>query len=140
MSRPLKKQKLEHSDSEHESLSASSHSEPDTDDEIAPKFVKSQQTSKRKLRATTATNFGTTLQSLLDTNSPSTAPLSLQPAVAKHKLDEKLEKQAKKQDRVEKKDHEEVGRITDVIGGWGGESERELRKVAQRGGKYTLYD
>ena len=33
-----------------------------------------------------------------------------------------------------RKEKEEKGRIKDVIGGWGGESERALRKVAQRGG------
>ncbi|KIJ57780.1 hypothetical protein HYDPIDRAFT_103853, partial [Hydnomerulius pinastri MD-312] len=34
---------------------------------------------------------------------------------------------------VERKEKEDKGRIRDVIGGWGGESERSLRKVAQRG-------
>ena len=36
--------------------------------------------------------------------------------------------------RCSAKEKEEKGRIKDVIGGWGGESERALRKVAQRGG------
>jgi len=35
--------------------------------------------------------------------------------------------------QIEKKEKEDKGRVTDVIGGWGGESERALRKVAQRG-------
>lgn len=33
----------------------------------------------------------------------------------------------------EKKEREDTGRVRDVIGGWGGESERAFRKVAQRG-------
>ena len=32
-------------------------------------------------------------------------------------------------------EREEKGRVRDVIGGWGAESERALRKVAQRGGE-----
>ncbi|KAH8835736.1 Rrp15p-domain-containing protein [Flagelloscypha sp. PMI_526] len=119
---------------EQSSLIADSPSEPDTDEEIHNmKLKKSQQTSKRKLRATNASNFGVTLQALLDTKAPSSTPLSLKPSVAKHDRAEKLEKQAKRKERSERRDHEEVGRIKDVIGGWGGESERELRKVAQRG-------
>ncbi len=42
---------------------------------------------------------------------------------------------AKKLLEGERKEKEERNHITDVIGGWGGESERTLRKVAQRGGK-----
>lgn len=37
--------------------------------------------------------------------------------------------------QVERKEKEEKGRIKDVIGGWGAEGERALRKVAQRGGE-----
>ena len=95
---------------------------------------KSRQTSKRKLRATGSSNFGATLQSLLDTNAPSTLPLSLKPSIAKKRNDEKLELRAKKVLQIEKKEKEDKARVKDVIGGWGGESERALRKVAQRGG------
>ena len=53
----------------------SSGDEPDTDDEIeAAKFTKSKKTLKRKRRATDATHFGAALQSLLNTNAPSTLP------------------------------------------------------------------
>jgi hypothetical protein len=58
----------------------------------------------------------------------------LKPSIARKRNDEKLEMQAKKVLLVEKKEKEDRGRITDVIGGWVGESERALRKVAQRGG------
>ncbi|KAJ7293496.1 Rrp15p-domain-containing protein [Mycena rebaudengoi] len=80
-----------------------------------------------------ASTFGATLQSLLQTDAPSTLPLSLKPSVGRKRNDEKLELRAKKVLQVEKKDKEDKGRIVDVIGGWGGESERALRKVAQRG-------
>ncbi|KAI0257469.1 Rrp15p-domain-containing protein [Lactifluus subvellereus] len=106
----------------------------DTEDEIAEaRHVKSKKTLKRKHRATDPSNFGATLQSLLKTDAPSGLPLSLKPSVARRHNDEKLELRAKKLLKVEKKSKEEVGRIKDVIGGWGGESERALRKVAQRG-------
>ncbi|PCH33874.1 hypothetical protein WOLCODRAFT_135366 [Wolfiporia cocos MD-104 SS10] len=109
-------------------------SSPDTEDEIAEaKRAKSKKTLKRKRRATDATHFGATLQSLLSTDAPSALPLSLKPSIARKRNDEKLEKKGKKILQVEKRDKEEKGRIKDVIGGWGGESERALRKVAQRG-------
>ncbi|KAG5722126.1 hypothetical protein E4T56_gene3765, partial [Termitomyces sp. T112] len=111
--------------SESESESASN--------EVLPKKQKSRQTSKRKIRATHASNFGATLQSLLNTDAPSTIPLSLKPSIARRKNDEKLENRAKKVLQIERKEKEDKGRITDIIGGWGGESERALRKVAQRG-------
>jgi hypothetical protein len=105
------------------------------DEEIQDlKPQKSRQTLKRKLRATGSSNFGATLQSLLDTNAPSTLPLSLKPSIARKRNDEKLELRAKKVLQIEKKEKEDKARIKDVIGGWGGESERALRKVAQRGG------
>ena len=105
------------------------------DEEIQDlKPQKSRQTSKRKLRATGSSNFGATLQSLLDTNTPSTLPLSLKPSIARKRNDEKLELRAKKVLQIEKKEKEDMARVKDVIGGWGGESERALRKVAQRGG------
>ncbi|KAG6841910.1 hypothetical protein C0991_005090 [Blastosporella zonata] len=104
-----------------------------TSDEAILTKQKSRQTSKRKIRATRAANFGATLQSLLNTDAPTTLPLSLKPSIARRKNDEKLESRAKKVLQVEKKEKEDKGRISDVIGGWGGESERALRKVAQRG-------
>ncbi|KAJ7706267.1 Rrp15p-domain-containing protein [Mycena rosella] len=94
---------------------------------------KSRQTMKRKIRASGTSTFGATLQSLLNTDAPSTLPLSLKPSVGRKRNDEKLELRAKKVLQVEKKEKEDKGRIVDVIGGWGGESERALRKVAQRG-------
>lgn len=110
-------------------------SEQDTDDAIHDlKKVKSKNTSKRKLRATAPSNFGATLQSLLSTDAPSSLPLSLKPSTSRHKHDEKVQKREKKALQIEKKELEDKGRIRDVIGGWGGESERGLRKVAQRGG------
>jgi hypothetical protein len=110
-------------------------SSPDTADEIAEaKRAKSTKTSKRKRRATEPSHFGATLESLLNTNVSSTLPLSLKPSVARKRKDEKLDLKAKKVLQIEKKEKEDKGRITDVIGGWGGASERELRKVAQRGG------
>ncbi|CAL1695244.1 unnamed protein product [Somion occarium] len=114
--------------------SGSGNSSPDTEDEIeASKFTKSKKTLKRKHRATDATRFGSTLQFLLNTDAPSTLPLSLKPSVNRKRIDEKLELKGKKILQVEKKEKEEKSRIRDVIGGWGGEGERALRKVAQRG-------
>jgi hypothetical protein len=118
---------------------SASGSEPDTEEEITnAKLKKSSKTLKRKRRATEPSQFGATLQSLLDTQAPSALPLSLRPNVARKKNDEKLEKRAHKVLQIEKKEKEDKGRIKDVIGGWGGESERMLRKVAQRGGKQQL--
>jgi len=105
-----------------------------TDDEIADgQRMKSKKTLKRKRRATEPSHFGATLQSLLSTDAPSGLPLSLKPSVAHQKNEAKLELEAKKAIQIERKEKEERGRIRDVIGGWGGESERSLRKVAQRG-------
>jgi len=149
---PTKRQKrsqathIDHHESESESQSIHSASEmsssvngrqsPDTEDEIAEaRLAKSKKTLKRKHRATDPSNFGATLQSLLKTNAPSGVPLSLKPSVARRQHDEKLELKAKKLLKGERKSKEEVGRIRDVIGGWGVESERSLRKVAQRGGE-----
>lgn len=100
------------------------------------KPTKSQQTKKRKIRATGTSNFGATLQSLLSTEAPTDLPLSLKPSLARRRNDEKLESKAKKVLQLERKEKEDKNRITDVIGGWGGESERALRKVAQRGGAF----
>lgn len=123
------------SGSEEFSGSETDGSSPDTEDEIAgAKGAKSKKTMKRKRRATEPSRFGATLQYLLHTETPSALPLSLKPSLARKRNDEKLELKAKKVLQVEKKEKEDKGRITDVIGGWGGESERALRKVAQRGG------
>ena len=112
-----------------------SEDETDTDDELEGlKRKKSKKTSKRKLRATGASTFGAALQSLLSTDAPSAAPLSLKPSIARKHNDQKLELKAKKVLQIEKKEKEDKRRIKDPIGGWGGESERALRKVAQRGG------
>lgn len=149
---PTKRQKrpqathIDRHESESESQSTHSASEmsnsvngrqsPDTEDELAEaRLVKSKKTLKRKHRATDPSNFGATLQSLLKTDAPSGVPLSLKPSVARRQYDEKLELKAKKLLKGERKIKEEVGRIRDVIGGWGVESERSLRKVAQRGGE-----
>lgn len=118
------------------SFASNSDGSLDTDNEITgTKIKKSKKTLKRKRRATEPSRFGATLQFLLDTDAPSTQPLSLKPSVARQRNDEKLELKAKKVLQIEKKEKEDKGRVTDVIGGWGGESERALRKVAQRGGK-----
>lgn len=117
----------------------SSADEPDTDDEIeASKFTKSKKTLKRKRRATDAVRFGTTLQSLLNTDAPSALPLALKPSVNRQRNDDKLELKVKKVMQVERKEKEEKGRVKDVIGGWGAEGERALRKVAQRGGTFCF--
>ena len=142
---PNKRQKLspaeDHSSDECSKLSGKfsessfDDREDEEDEEIQDlKPQKSRQTSKRKLRATGSSKFGATLQSLLDTNTPSTLPLSLKPSIARKRNDEKLELRAKKVLQIEKKEKEDKARVKDVIGGWGGESERALRKVAQRGG------
>lgn len=117
---------------------SASGSEADSQDELEGlKRQKSQQTKKRKIRASKKEVFGTVLQALLVTDAPSALPLSLKPSIARRHNDEKLEQRAKKMLQVEKKEKEDRGRISDVIGGWGGESERALRKVAQRGGMCT---
>jgi len=108
---------------------------PDTEDEIAAaRASKSKKTLKRKRRATDPSNFGATLNALLSTNAPSSLPLSLKPSAARKRNEEKQELKAQKAQRIEKKEKEDKGHTSDVIGGWGGESERALRKVAQRGG------
>lgn len=112
----------------------------DTDDEIAgAKPAKSKKTLKRKRRATEPSNFGFTLNALLNTDAPSSLPLSLKPSVSRKRNDEKLELKARKVIRGERKEKEDKGRIQDLIGGWGGEGERGLRKVAQRGGTFNFY-
>jgi len=111
--------------------------EVDEDEEIDNlKPQKSHRTLKRKIRATTTSKFGATLEHLLSTDAPSSLPLSLKPSITRKRNDEKLELRAKKILERERKEKEDKARIRDVIGGWGGESERALRKVAQRGGKF----
>lgn len=102
-----------------------------TDDAVPP--AGAGKTLKRKRRATGPSQFGTILQSLLETETPSALPLSLKPSVARQRNDARLELKARKLIQVERKEKEDRGRIRDVIGGWGAESERSLRKVAQRG-------
>jgi hypothetical protein len=143
---PSKRQKLdteEHSENDSPSGSESgsdpSSSELDTETELAQTHVaKSRKTLKRKRRATSPSRFGAALESLLDTHAPDgvPAPLSLKPGVARRQKEEKLERGARKVLEGEKKEREEKGRVRDVIGGWGVEGERALRKVAQRGGAY----
>jgi len=117
------------------SSSVKGRQSPDTEDEIAEtRLAKSKKTLKRKHRATDPSNFGATLQSLLETDAPSAVPLSLKPSAARRRNDEKIELKAKKLLKSQRTSKEQVGRIKDVIGGWGAESERTLRKVAQRGG------
>lgn len=144
---PRKRQRL--SDDEHADNSAvsgddeladesgsddfASASDENSDDIQNLKPQKSRQTKKRKIRATAPSTFGSALQSLLGTDTPSALPLSLKPSVARKRNDEKLESKAKKVLQVEKKEKEDKGRIRDIYGGWGAESERALRKVAQRG-------
>ena len=122
------------SDDEDGSVASSS---PDTDTEIALAKVakKSKKTAKRKLRATSPSQFGQTLETLLNTSAPSGAPLALKPSIGRKRNEQKLDVRVQKAVEREKREHEEVGRVRDVIGGWGGENERALRKVAQRGGE-----
>jgi hypothetical protein len=123
--------------SEGDSGSDGEESSQDTENEIAAaKWTKSKKTLKRKRRATEPSHFGATLQSLLNTDAPSALPLSLKPGVARKRNDAQLESKARKALQIEKKEKEDNRRIRDVIGGWGGESERALRKVAQRGGTH----
>ncbi|PAV22353.1 hypothetical protein PNOK_0231000 [Pyrrhoderma noxium] len=121
--------------SQNEEADSSGDESPDTDEEIAnaQRQMKSKKTQKRKRRATSPSHFGAALESLLNTNAPSAAPLALKPSVTKRRADEALEIKAKKLLEGEKKEKEEKNHVADVIGGWGGESERSLRKVAQRG-------
>ncbi|KAI0320338.1 Rrp15p-domain-containing protein [Amylostereum chailletii] len=125
---------VEVSDDESISTSGSGSDTPDTENEIADtRRVKSKKTQKRKHRATDSSRFGAALQTLLNTDAPSTLPLSLKPEVSRARNDAKLETKAKKILKGERKDKEDKGHVRDVIGGWGGESERALRKIAQRG-------
>jgi hypothetical protein len=124
---------------ENEDAMTSSGSEPDTGDEIAyaQRRKKSKKTAKRKLRATDPGQFGSTLEALLNTSvpGPTATPLALKTSIKRRRDEERKEMIAKKTLEGERREHEEIGRVTDVIGGWGGENERSLRKVAQRGGQ-----
>lgn len=120
------------------SVSESEAGSNDTDTEIVQaQLAKSRKTLKRKRRATSPSRFGQTLEALLETNAPgqtSGVVLALKPGIRRRNKEEKLEKGARKLLEGEKREREEVGRVKDVIGGWGMEGERSLRKVAQRGG------
>lgn len=107
---------------------------PDTDTEIAAlKPHKSKKTLKRKRRAIAPPHFAQALQSLLAAPAPS-APLG-----GKRRHDERLEARGRKVLVGERKEKEEKGHVRDVVGGWGAEGERALRKVAQRGGKSVFF-
>src|SRR5258708_34852821 len=58
---------------------SAANSSPDTDTEIAlaKSVKKSKKTAKRKLRATSPSQFGQTLEALLNTSTPAEIPLSL---------------------------------------------------------------
>jgi hypothetical protein len=116
--------------------SGGSDSEPDTGDEIAAlKAGKSKQTAKRKRRAVSPSRFGSQLQVLLGTQVPTEQPLALKPDVAHRRAQDRKKVQDRRDADVKRKEKEERNRLTDVIGGWGGENERALRKIAQRGGE-----
>jgi hypothetical protein len=131
---------LEESEGSEISIIAES-SEADTEDEIAhvqEAGLKSKKTLKRKLRATSPTHFGETLNELLVGQPNEEIPLTLPRRFERQREREKEDIHLRKAQGQAKKDAEEVGRITDIIGGWGAENERALRKVAQRGGKYLV--
>lgn len=123
---------------ESETSGSDGASSTDTETEIAQrKAEKSRKTLKRKRRATSPSRFGVALESLLSTSGPAgvAAPLSLKPGVGRRQKEEKLERGARRVLEGEKREREEKGRVKEVIGGWGVEGERALRKVAQRGGE-----
>jgi len=140
---PLKRQKISNGDdtpTDEDSVEEFDSEQASEDEEIENlKPQKSRSTSKRKIRATTNTKFGATLEHLLSTETPSSLPLSLKPSIARKRNDDRLELRAKRVLQMERKEKEDKARIKDVIEGWGGESERALRKVAQRGGKLKLH-
>jgi hypothetical protein len=124
--------------SEPEGLDASDSGEVDTEDEIVQAQElgsKSKKTLKRKLRATSPTQFGATLNELLAGQPNADIPLSLPRRLERQREKEKAESSLRKAQGRARRDAEELGRITDIIGGWGVENERSLRKVAQRGGE-----
>ncbi|EJU01087.1 hypothetical protein DACRYDRAFT_67869 [Dacryopinax primogenitus] len=107
-----------------------------TEEEIdRAKAAKSKKTKKRKLRATSPSTFGVALSSLLEAPAPTGSAdlLTLKPSVKHAMKEEKLEKRAREILKGQRKEKEAIGHVTDVIGGWGNEGERALRKVAQRG-------
>jgi hypothetical protein len=94
----------------------------------------SKLTKKRKLRATNPAAFAATLKSLLTTQTASSHPLSLNTRLSRNApLQNSHSTSARANER---KLLEEKGRIRDVIGGWGVQSEQSLRKNAQQGGQY----
>lgn len=101
--------------------------------------------TKPKLSAATASNtspetVSKTTEPASTQSAPDTALLSLKKTstARKRRAEEKSEAKAAKAQLGERKEREDRNRVTDVIGGWGGESERALRKVAQRGGLCKL--
>lgn len=105
---------------------------------VRPSVLNDDHVLERKHRATSPTPFGRTLESLLATSVPGGTqtgmPLALKPSLSRKKNNEKLELKAKRVLEIERKEREEKGHVQDVIEGWNNESERSLRKVAQRGG------
>ncbi|KZT61324.1 hypothetical protein CALCODRAFT_480040 [Calocera cornea HHB12733] len=107
-----------------------------TEEEIdKARTSKSKKTKKRKHRAASPSTFGAVLSSLIEARAPAAGAdlLNLKPSVKHAMKEEKLEKRAREILKGQRKDKEEVGHVTDVIGGWGNEGERVLRKTAQRG-------
>lgn len=117
----------------------SEESDGDAEDDVAEarRQVEAERKSHKRprRRAVSPSRFGETLQSLLNTDAPSDLPLSLKPSIARKRKDDKLEGKAKKVLQEETKVKREKNHVADLIGGWGGEGERALRKVAQRGGE-----
>jgi Rrp15p len=117
---------------------------------------------ERKRRAVPSSSFGQALTALLETSTSKTATeapeetgfiqsastsrqnatdsavlaLKKTSLAKKRRAEEKSEAKAARAQIGERTEREERNRVRDVIGGWGGESERALRKVAQRGGTF----
>ncbi|KZP00866.1 hypothetical protein CALVIDRAFT_533205 [Calocera viscosa TUFC12733] len=123
------------SGSEPEASGSGSEGEATEEEIDKARSAKSKKTKKRKHRATSPSTFGAALSSLLEAPAPAEGAdlLNLKPSVKHAMKEEKLEKRAREILKGQKKDKEEVGHVTDVIGGWGNEGERVLRKTAQRG-------
>jgi len=137
MSEPKKRNvdvELEMNNESEESIDESSGA--NTEDEMAraqETGSKSKKTLKRKLRATSPAHFGEILDELLAGQPNGDIPLSLPRRFERQREKEREDIQLRKVQGQAKQDAEELGRITDIIGGWGVENERALRKVAQRG-------
>ncbi|KAH8917188.1 hypothetical protein BT69DRAFT_1191486, partial [Atractiella rhizophila] len=95
-------------------------------------------TEKPKARALSPTSFGASLTHLLSlpappSHVPHTAPSHLLPRAKGSPKPSKLEKEARSLVRQEKRELAERGWVSDVIGGWAGEREKRLRRLAQKG-------